>query len=130
MASARGLKDELWYRYDINSFQSGLIVSASLFGALAGSSAAFVVGDKLGRRRELLLAAVLYGKLYGAEQAAVSLHSNLTRPDSRQLPAAPCPAVYKPVMAASSSRTARSCGLCITSEVVLPRNAEHMADNM
>jgi len=62
MASARGLKDELWYRYDINSFQSGLIVSASLFGALAGSSAAFVVGDKLGRRRELLLAAALYGK--------------------------------------------------------------------
>ena len=48
-------------RYDLTSFQSGLIVSASLFGALAGSSAAFVVGDKLGRRRELILAAVLYG---------------------------------------------------------------------
>ena len=48
-------------RYDLTSFQSGLIVSASLFGALAGSSAAFVVGDKLGRRKELILAAVLYG---------------------------------------------------------------------
>ncbi|CAL5219592.1 g1455 [Coccomyxa viridis] len=47
--------------YDLDSFQSGLVVSSSLFGALAGSSAAFVVGDKLGRRRELLLAAVLYG---------------------------------------------------------------------
>lgn len=51
-------------RYDLDSFQSGLVVSSSLFGALAGSSAAFVVGDKLGRRRELLLAAVLYGKLW------------------------------------------------------------------
>ena len=48
-------------RYDLTSFQSGLIVSASLLGALAGSSAAFVVGDKLGRRKELILAAVLYG---------------------------------------------------------------------
>ena len=51
-------------RYDLDSFQSGLVVSSSLFGALAGSSAAFVVGDKLGRRRELLLAAVLYGELW------------------------------------------------------------------
>ena len=50
-------------RYDLDSFQSGLVVSSSLFGALAGSSAAFVVGDKLGRRRELLLGAVLYGGL-------------------------------------------------------------------
>jgi len=79
MASSGGLVDELWYRYDINSFQSGLIVSASLFGALAGSSAAFVVGDKLGRRRELLLAAILYGKFHGAKQAVVSLHANSTR---------------------------------------------------
>ena len=49
-------------RYQLSSFQSGLVVSTSLFGALAGSAAAFVVGDKLGRKRELLLAATLYGK--------------------------------------------------------------------
>ena len=49
-------------RYQLSSFQSGLVVSTSLFGALAGSAAAFVVGDKLGRKRELLLAATLYGE--------------------------------------------------------------------
>lgn len=48
-------------RYQLTSFQSGLVVSLSLFGALAGSAAAFVVGDPLGRKRELLLAAGLYG---------------------------------------------------------------------
>lgn len=48
-------------RYDLNSFQSGFVVSSSLLGALAGSAAAFVVGDKLGRKREILLGAVLYG---------------------------------------------------------------------
>ena len=37
------------------------MVSASLLGALAGSAAAFVVGDKLGRKRELQLGAALYG---------------------------------------------------------------------
>ena len=49
-------------RYQLSAFQSGLVVSTSLFGALAGSAAAFVVGDKLGRKRELLLAATLYGE--------------------------------------------------------------------
>ena len=49
-------------RYDLTSFQSGLVVSSSLFGALAGSAAAFVVGDPLGRKRELLLAAALYSE--------------------------------------------------------------------
>jgi hypothetical protein len=37
------------------------VVSASLLGALAGSAAAFVVGDRLGRKRELQLGAALYG---------------------------------------------------------------------
>ena len=46
--------------YDLTPFQSGLVVSASLFGALVSSVAAFFVGDGLGRRREILLAAVLY----------------------------------------------------------------------
>lgn len=49
-------------RYDLSSFQSGFVVSSSLLGALAGSAAAFVVGDKLGRKRELMLGAVLYGE--------------------------------------------------------------------
>ena len=48
-------------RYDLTSFQSGLVVSSSLGGALVGSVGAFVFGDKLGRRKELLLAATLYG---------------------------------------------------------------------
>ena len=50
-------------RYDLTSFQSGQVVSSSLFGALGGSALAFVVGDKLGRKKELLLAALLYGML-------------------------------------------------------------------
>lgn len=49
-------------RYNLDSFQSGLVVSSSLLGALGGSTAAFWVGDKLGRRGELLLGSVLYGE--------------------------------------------------------------------
>ncbi|KAK9787605.1 hypothetical protein WJX73_003758 [Symbiochloris irregularis] len=45
----------------LSSFESGLVVSSSLFGALAGSAAALWVGDALGRKRELLLAAACYG---------------------------------------------------------------------
>ncbi len=48
-------------RYSLSPFKSGLVVSSSLFGALAGSVGAFFLGDKLGRRRELMLAACLYG---------------------------------------------------------------------
>ena len=48
-------------RFDLDSVQSGLVVSSSLLGALAGSAGAFVFGDRLGRKRELLLASVLYG---------------------------------------------------------------------
>ncbi|KAL3146782.1 hypothetical protein ABBQ38_014764 [Trebouxia sp. C0009 RCD-2024] len=47
--------------YSLSPFLSGLVVSSSLFGALAGSVGAFIFGDKLGRRRELMLAACLYG---------------------------------------------------------------------
>ena len=48
-------------RFSLSPFKSGLVVSSSLFGALAGSVGAFFLGDKLGRRRELMLAACLYG---------------------------------------------------------------------
>jgi sugar porter (SP) family MFS transporter len=47
--------------YNLSAFQSGTVVSSSLLGALAGSGGAFAFGDRLGRRGELLLAAVLYG---------------------------------------------------------------------
>ncbi|GMH43402.1 hypothetical protein BSKO_11324 [Bryopsis sp. KO-2023] len=45
----------------LSDFQVGSVVSSSLFGALVGSVGAFFVGDKLGRKKELLLAAGLYG---------------------------------------------------------------------
>lgn len=48
--------------YSLSAFQSGLVVSMSLAGALLGSGGALVFGDKMGRKRELLLAAGLYGE--------------------------------------------------------------------
>jgi len=57
MADAR-LSGTDWY--SLSAFQSGLVVSSSLGGALLGSAAAFVYGDKLGRKKELLLASGLY----------------------------------------------------------------------
>ncbi|KAK9818055.1 hypothetical protein WJX72_006373 [[Myrmecia] bisecta] len=68
--------------YNLTSFQSGAVVSSSLLGALLGSAAAFVVGDKLGRKRELLLAAVLYGAaailMYSAPSLAILLAGRAT----------------------------------------------------
>ncbi|XP_023888282.2 D-xylose-proton symporter-like 2 [Quercus suber] len=46
--------------YDLSSVEIGLITSGSLYGALIGSVLAFNVADFLGRRRELLAAALLY----------------------------------------------------------------------
>lgn len=46
--------------YALSSLQSGLVVSLSLAGALIGSFGALLFGDRLGRKRELLLASVLY----------------------------------------------------------------------
>lgn len=48
--------------YGLSAFQSGLVVSLSLAGALLGSGAALLYGDKLGRRNELLGASLLYGE--------------------------------------------------------------------
>lgn len=61
-------------RYDLTSFQSGLVVSSSLGGALVGSMGAFLFGDKLGRRKELLLASTLYGT-----QSAFSYHTVISQ---------------------------------------------------
>eukprot|EP01025_Chloroclados_australasicus_P047820 TRINITY_DN5395_c2_g1_i1.p1 TRINITY_DN5395_c2_g1~~TRINITY_DN5395_c2_g1_i1.p1 ORF type:complete len:594 (-),score=43.00 TRINITY_DN5395_c2_g1_i1:306-2018(-) len=49
----------IWY--DLSPLQQGLVVSMSLAGALTGSVLTLFMGDQLGRRRELLLAALLYG---------------------------------------------------------------------
>ncbi|CAN6564567.1 unnamed protein product [Malus baccata var. baccata] len=46
--------------YNLSSVEIGLITSGSLYGALIGSLLAFYVADFLGRRRELILAALLY----------------------------------------------------------------------
>lgn len=46
--------------YNLSSVDVGLITSGSLYGALIGSVLAFNVADFLGRRRELLLSAILY----------------------------------------------------------------------
>ncbi|KAL8151473.1 hypothetical protein V2J09_021281 [Rumex salicifolius] len=46
--------------YDLNSVEIGLVSSGSLYGALIGSALAFTIADFLGRRRELMTAAVLY----------------------------------------------------------------------
>lgn len=56
--------------YNLNSVEIGLITSGSLYGALIGSVLAFNVADFLGRRRELILAALLY--LVGALVTAVA----------------------------------------------------------
>lgn len=46
--------------YNLNTIQLGLVVSGSLYGALLGSSLVYPIADFLGRRRELIIAAVLY----------------------------------------------------------------------
>ncbi|QCD88856.1 D-xylose-proton symporter-like 2 [Vigna unguiculata] len=46
--------------YNLSSVEIGLLTSGSLYGALIGSVLAFNVADFLGRRRELILAALLY----------------------------------------------------------------------
>ncbi|KAI9157355.1 hypothetical protein LWI28_021179 [Acer negundo] len=46
--------------YDLSSLEIGLVTSGSLYGALIGSILAFNIADFLGRRRELILAALMY----------------------------------------------------------------------
>ncbi|KAJ9179765.1 hypothetical protein P3X46_008095 [Hevea brasiliensis] len=56
--------------YNLNSVEIGLITSGSLYGALIGSVLAFNIADFLGRRRELILAALIY--LVGALVTALA----------------------------------------------------------
>ncbi|KAF6137845.1 hypothetical protein GIB67_040553 [Kingdonia uniflora] len=46
--------------FNLSSIQLGLVVSGSLYGALIGSILVYPIADFLGRRRELISAAVLY----------------------------------------------------------------------
>ncbi|XP_022949267.1 D-xylose-proton symporter-like 3, chloroplastic [Cucurbita moschata] len=46
--------------FNISAVQLGLVVSGSLYGALLGSLLVYPIADFLGRRRELIIAAVLY----------------------------------------------------------------------
>ncbi|PKA61927.1 D-xylose-proton symporter-like 3, chloroplastic [Apostasia shenzhenica] len=46
--------------FSLSAIQLGLVVSGSLYGALAGSLIAYPVADFLGRRKELVVAAGLY----------------------------------------------------------------------
>ncbi|RDX98183.1 D-xylose-proton symporter-like 2, partial [Mucuna pruriens] len=47
-----------WYK--LSSVEIGLLTSGSLYGALIGSVLAFNIADFLGRRRELIVSALLY----------------------------------------------------------------------
>ncbi|KAA8549310.1 hypothetical protein F0562_000994 [Nyssa sinensis] len=46
--------------FNLSAVQLGLVVSGSLYGALFGSLLVYPIADFLGRRRELIIAAVLY----------------------------------------------------------------------
>ncbi|XP_051134443.1 D-xylose-proton symporter-like 3, chloroplastic [Andrographis paniculata] len=46
--------------FNLSSVQLGLVVSGSLYGALLGSLIVFPLADFLGRRRELIIASLLY----------------------------------------------------------------------
>ncbi|KAL6967580.1 hypothetical protein U1Q18_033388 [Sarracenia purpurea var. burkii] len=47
--------------FNLSAVQLGLVVSGSLYGALLGSLLVYPIADFLGRRRELMIASVLYG---------------------------------------------------------------------
>lgn len=46
--------------FNLSAIQLGLVVSGSLYGALLGSILVYPIADFLGRRRELIIAAILY----------------------------------------------------------------------
>ncbi|GKV32942.1 hypothetical protein SLEP1_g41505 [Rubroshorea leprosula] len=53
------LSGTTWFK--LSAIQLGLVVSGSLYGALLGSLLVYPIADFLGRRRELISAALLYG---------------------------------------------------------------------
>ncbi|KAK3004964.1 hypothetical protein RJ639_018406 [Escallonia herrerae] len=68
LGKSESLSGITWY--DLSSVEVGLITSGSLYGALIGSILAFNIADYLGRRRELIVAAILY--LVGAPMTALA----------------------------------------------------------
>ncbi|KAL9271291.1 D-xylose-proton symporter-like 3, chloroplastic-like protein [Drosera capensis] len=46
--------------FNLSAIQLGLVVSGSLYGALLGSALVYPIADFLGRKRELIIASVLY----------------------------------------------------------------------
>lgn len=56
--------------YNLSSLDVGLITSGSLYGALVGSAVAFSIADVIGRRKELILAALFF--LVGAIATTLS----------------------------------------------------------
>ncbi|XP_022634351.1 D-xylose-proton symporter-like 3, chloroplastic [Vigna radiata var. radiata] len=46
--------------FNLSAIQLGLVVSGSLYGALLGSLLAYAIADFLGRKRQLIAAALLY----------------------------------------------------------------------
>ncbi|KAF8097899.1 hypothetical protein N665_0279s0029 [Sinapis alba] len=46
--------------YNLSSLDVGLLTSGSLYGALVGSAVAFSIADVIGRRKELILAALFF----------------------------------------------------------------------
>lgn len=56
--ASRSLSGTDWY--ELTSLQMGLVVSGSLYGALIGSALAFRIADYLGRRKQLITAAMMY----------------------------------------------------------------------
>ncbi|KAF2563625.1 hypothetical protein F2Q70_00014414 [Brassica cretica] len=46
--------------YNLSSLDVGLVTSGSLYGALVGSAVAFSIADVIGRRKELVLAALFF----------------------------------------------------------------------
>eukprot|EP00262_Sarcandra_glabra_P011265 TRINITY_DN2707_c0_g1_i3.p1 TRINITY_DN2707_c0_g1~~TRINITY_DN2707_c0_g1_i3.p1 ORF type:complete len:425 (-),score=54.85 TRINITY_DN2707_c0_g1_i3:350-1624(-) len=64
----------MWFA--LSSIQLGLVVSGSLYGALFGSLVVYPIADFLGRKRELIVAAVLYilgGVITGSAPNLVAL---------------------------------------------------------
>ena len=64
--------------YALSTAETGLVVSLSLGGALLGSGLAFVWGDDLGRRKELVLGGLLYMAGAGLVFASPENNNGLT----------------------------------------------------
>ena len=63
---------------------SGVVTSASLFGALLGSIATFLLKDRVGRRSEMFISASCYGaQLAGTSHLSADILDDITMPSLR-----------------------------------------------